>query len=397
MGRIATALVAAAVLAVPNAAAKEGPLVPQRLLGFVSYGKTVSVVKLDASTLQPVSKAAPTGSTAARYVARSPGRGRRIALSTDAAWLRFLDLDTMRWTGRVRYPGVPQASLWNYANRLVTLTGTAEVIVADPTRGRLGTVRRIAGSLSGAYATTLNSIVAVVAPFDGIGPAKLALIDDTGHVRTAPLPEIRAGSESLDNASMFRFESPALAVDSLGKEAVVISPNGTIAEVRLDTMATTLHVSRTLAAVRKNANGSSRTARWLGQNTIAVTGGDASFDGATQRSTAAGLTLIDTRDWSSRTLDMVTTDISIPPYGNGCTVCSGILLAYGADGFAGYSFDGAQRFRLFQGTPMRPTFVAGSYAYLGYDRHYTIVDTFTGTVVRTVDTNMPTSFAAFAS
>jgi hypothetical protein len=397
MARIATILVATAVLAVPQAAAKEGPLVPKRLLGFVANGRTLSIVKLDASTLQRVSKAAPTGSTDASYVARSPGRGRRAAISTNSASLRFLDLDKMRWNGRVRYPGVPEASLWNYANRLVTLTGTAQVIVVDPTRGRLAAVRSIPGSLTGAYATTRENIVAVVAPLDGIGPAKLAVVNDMGRVRTALLPQIRAGRETLDNASSFRFELPALAVDQLGREAVVISASGTIVDVQLDTMAATVHASRTLAAMRKNATGSTRTARWIGSTTIALTGDEAWFDGTAQHSAPAGLALIDTRDWSTRTLDTDTSDISIPPYGNGCGICSGILLAYGGNGFAGYGFDGTQRFRLFQGTAMRPTFVAGSYAYLGSGTHFTIVDTFTGTVVRTVDTKAPTLFAAFAS
>jgi hypothetical protein len=396
MGRIATALVAAAVLAAPNAAAKEGPLVPSRVLGLVAHGKTLSVVKLDASTLRPISPAAATGSTEASFVARSPGRGRRAAFDTNSASLRFLNLDTMRWDGRILYPGKPKASLWNYASRLVTLTATAEVIVVDPTKGRLRSVRRVAGSLTGAVTTAGDRIIAVIAPLDGIGAARLAVIDDTGHVRITALPQISAGNASIGNASSFRFELPALAVDQRGREAAVFSSDGTIVDVQLDTLATTVHSSRAPAVVRKNANGSSRTALWVDADTIALTGYDSSFDGTHEQLTPAGLTLIDPRDWSRRVLDADTTALAVPPSATWCGLC-GVLLAYGGNGVAGYGADGSQRFRLFEGTRARPMFVAGSYAYFGYSRHYTIVNTWTGSIVRTLDTNEPTFIAAFAS
>jgi hypothetical protein len=398
MRRIATAVVAGAVLAAPNAAAKEGPLIPSRVLGLVAHGKTLSVVKLNASTLKPVSRAAQTGSTDATYVARSPGRGRLAAFNVNSASIRFLNLDTMRWDGRVAFPGTPKASLWNFANRLVTLTATAEVIVVDPTRGRLASIRRIDGSLTSSVTTTFDRIVAVISPFDGIGPARLAVIDDTGRVRITPLPQIRAGSATINNASSFSFELPALAVDPRGKEAAVMAADGTIVHVRLDTLAMTVHSSRTPATARKNANGSSRTALWIGSDTIALTGYDSSYDGTREQvTTPAGLTLIDPRDWSARRLDADTSDLALPPFANGCGLCTGVLLAYGRNGVAGYSFDGAPRFRLFAGTQARPMFVAGSYAYFGYSRHYTIVNTWTGSVVRTVDPSAPTFVAAFAS
>jgi hypothetical protein len=383
MGRIATTLVVAAVLAVPQAAAKPGA--PAQLLGFIGQGRAWSVAKLDALSLQPISKTVPAGA-AEEYVARSPGRGLRVALSTSSAALRFLDLKRMRWEFSVRYPGVPQASLWSYANRLVTLTGGADVIVVDPTKRRIGYVRSIDGSL-GAHVTTRDRIIALVAPVDGIGPARLAVVDDMGHVRTAPLPQISAGSETLDNASFFRFEWPTLAVDERGAEAVVISSDGTIVDVRLDTLVSTVHVARSLAAVHKNATGSTRTAQWIGSTTIAVTGSDAAFDGAVQHSTPARLTLIDTRDWSARRIDADAVSLTF----NGVS-----LLAFG-DRLAGYDPDGALRFSLFEGTAPRPACIAGSYAYFGSGTHYTIVDTLTGTVVRSVETKTPTILAAFAS
>src|SRR5712692_8680670 len=274
MRQVATIVVAAVVLAVPQAAAKGGP--PSRLLGFVGSGKATAVVKLDALTLKPVSRAAPTGTEDPSLVALVAGGG-RAAFSTTFAALRFLDFRTMRWEFRLSDPGRPAAAIWNYANRLVTLnqSSTAEVIVVDPTRRRFGAFRPLGGSLV-ASAVTGDRIVALVAPLEGIGQTKLAVVDDRGRVRTTPLPQIRAGSQTVGNGNgdVARFEYPALAVDA--RQAVVIAADGTTADVRLDTLAVTAHeLSRSLASARKVANGSSRTARWIDANTIAVTGADA--------------------------------------------------------------------------------------------------------------------------
>jgi hypothetical protein len=389
MGRIAAALVAAAVLAAPQASAKEGPMVPTRLLGFVAQGKKLSVVNLNASTLAPVSKALPTGSAEVSYVARSPGRGTRVAFAADASSLRFLDRTHMRWDGRVSFPGRPAAALWNYANKLVTLTETAQVVVVDPTKLRLRAYRSLGGDL-GAFATAGDRIVAVVAPLDGIGAAKLAVIDDAGRVRITPLPQIRAGSETLGNGSEFRYEWPGLAVEPSGTQAAVVSAQGPIVAVRLDTLAASVHAARTLAAARKNANGSYRTARWTMSGTVAVTGADTTFDGTTERTTPAGLTLLDTRDWSARTVDADTTDLAYSPL-------TDVLLAYGRNGLARYGTDGTQRFRLNTVAAMNPRFEAGTYVYLMARNatHFTIVDAWAGRVMNTVETSRPTLLAPF--
>ena len=389
MGRIAAALIAAVVLVAPQASAKEGPMVPTRLLGFVSQGKKLSVVKLNASTLAPVSRALPTGSADVSYVARSPGRGTRVAFVADASSLRFLDRTHMRWEGRVSFPGRPAAALWSSANRLVTLTETAQVLVVDPTKPRIRAYRSLGGTL-GAFATAGDRIVAVVAPLDGIGDARLAVIDDAGRVRIASLPQIRAGSRTIDNASEFAYEWPALALDPSGRQAAVVSAQGTVVAVSLDTLAVSVHSARTLAAARKNANGSYRTARWTLSGTVAVTGADTTFDGTTERTTPAGLTLLDTTDWTARVLDPTTTDISY-------NALSDTLLAYGNNGVARYGYDGTQRFRINTVAAMNPRFEAGTYVYFMARNatYFTIVDAWAGRVMKTVETTRPTLLAAF--
>ena len=385
MGRIALVLIAAVVLVAPHASAKRGPLVPTQLLGFVEHGKKLSVVKLDAATLAPLSKAVPSGASDASYVARSPGRGARIAFSTDGTALRFLDRTKMRWDGRVDYRGIPTAARWTFANRLVTLAET-RVVVVDPTTARTRSTRSLGGSLA-ASSTAGDDIVAVIAPLDGIGPTKLAVIDELGRVRMTALPQIVAGSE---RSSGERFEWPALAVDPSATRAAVISAQGTIVDVRLDTLAISVHAVRTLASVRKQANGSWRTARWTESGTIAFSGQDSTFDGTVERVTPAGLKLIDTRDWSIRSVDAETDNLSYDVLGD-------VLVAYGGNGIARYASDGTQSFRLFAGTNMRPTFAAGTYLYYGrrIATSFTIVDSFAGRVVNTVSTSRPTLLAAF--
>ncbi len=387
MRQVALILVAAAVLAVPQAAAKPG--VPSQLLAFVGSGRDVSVVKVDALTLKPVSRTAPLGVSNPSFVARLVGR---VAITDGAASLRFIDLKRMRWEFRVAYPGPPEAAVWSYADKLVTLnaSATAEVIVVDPTRRRLEKVRSLPGSLV-AWAVAGDRIVALLGPLDGIGASKLAVIDDRGAARTVPLPQIRSGAVTANDDSTHTFLTPGLAVDK--KRAVVVAPDGAVAEVRLDTLAVTAYASRALAAARKAANGSMRTARFVDENIVAVTGEDWSWDGTVQRVAPTGLTLVDTRDWSARKIDSTTRGVAPSGFGPGCIVCGGPLVAFGSDGLAGYDADGTLQFRLFAGTQVGLPLLASSYAYLpgaNPATHFTVVDTWSGKIVKTVDTAKPT-------
>jgi len=382
--QVALVLVAAAVLAVPQAAAK--PIAPTKLLAFVGSGRDVSVVKVDASTLKPASRTARVGLANPSFVGRFVGR---VAIADGAASLRFLDLESMRWAGRVTYPGVPTAAVWNFADKLVTLNqaSTAEVIVVDPTRHRLTASRNLGGAAVVA-AVSRDHIVAVLAPLAGIGPSRLAVVDDRGRVRTAPLPQIVSGSQMHDNGQTWTFAYPALAVDPRGTETVVVGTDGTTVDVNVETLTTSVHAVRSLASARKQANGSTRIAAWLGSGIVAVTGLDASYDATGQHGTPAGLTFLDTRTWTSRTLDTTTIGIDV-------AVENYLVLAYGdKTGVNLYDQSGKLRGHFLDGTSTRAACVAGSRAYLGEGTHFTIVDTMSGEVVRTVDTAKPTVLAS---
>ena len=91
MRQVATLIVAAAVLAVPQAAAKE-PLAPKTVFGVSWSNRQTSFAELDALTLQPVSKAVLLGK-AGSYLGRSPGDGLRAAFAVgeNADSIRFVD------------------------------------------------------------------------------------------------------------------------------------------------------------------------------------------------------------------------------------------------------------------------------------------------------------------
>jgi hypothetical protein len=114
----------------------------------------------------------------------------------------------------------------------------------------------------------------------------------------------------------------------------------------------------------------------------------------------AGITLIDTMDWSSRTLDHETTGVSYTGLGD-------VVLAWGSIwnattqksvgfGLSGYSSAGSRLFHLFGTEAVAVAAVAGTYAYVSSNSvtHYEIVDTTKGKIIGSVDTAQPTTLAA---
>ena len=402
--KLGFAVLAAVLLTAAHAAAK-GPTAPRTVFGIVWQGRETSLAELNALTLRPVSKAAKLG-TSAQYLGRSPGKGMRaaFAIGEEGMAIRFVDLRKMKPERRVDLAcGVRGAALWEMADRLVTTCGgpAASVLVVDPVRQRI--VKRIA--LKGSLEQTLVSngrLVGLLAPLDGIGPARLVVVDGSGRARTVSLQDIRAGTQQIDPASSrFRIEIPGLALDPNGARAVVVPPQGSLAVVDLVTLGISSHAvnTRTLAAVRKELEGSARTAVWTIAGTIAVSGTDWIADGQADHGVAAGLTLIDTETWHSRRLDERAADVSY-------TGPEGVLLAHGVlwssatqretgCGLTAYDATGTRRFHAFGEEPIWIQALAGTYAYIASEdlRQYRIVDTTSGKVLRTVRLAKPTTIA----
>jgi hypothetical protein len=142
-------------------------------------------------------------------------------------------------------------------------------------------------------------------------------------------------------------------------------------------------------AEAKAQDGPTRQAAWVAKDVVAVTGQDASASGRAgheQETTApAGLTLIDVRHWTQRTLDEQASQLS---------VSDGTLLAYGTSwnsrtqvtkgmGLTAYRLDGKKRFHLFGGEPIYYLQAAGRYAYVWREQDApATVDLRSGRVVR---------------
>ncbi len=403
MRQVATLIVATAVLAVPQAAAKE-PLAPKTVFGVSWSNRQTSFAELDALTLQPVSKAVPLGKAGRWYLGRSPGGGMRAAFVVGEGGdsIRFVDLSTMKPEKRVQLPcSISRPMLWETANRLVVTCGgsASSVLVVNPVKQRLVTRKALSGELGDAEAAN-GLLVGVLAPLGKVGAARLVEVDGTGYTRIAALPGVLAGTAVLDeNTSHFRVERPAVAIEPGARRAAVVPAAGPVSIVDLSSLAVTSHSVRTLAAARKNVEGSQRTAIWTWGDTIAVGGWDWTADGQPDHALPLGMTLIDTTNWTSRTVDRNGAAVSYTGIG-------GILLTWGSvwdastqksvgSGLTGYSTDGTLRFHLYGTDPVGIAAIAGTYAYIsdGFT-HYQIFDTTTGRVIGDVHTARPTTLAA---
>jgi hypothetical protein len=401
---IVTLLFAAACLAAaaasapsphPDSSAAAAPRAP--LLGFVL--ERGALARIDARTLRPLpGRRIETGSGgcvprsggqacfALPAWTRSPG-GSRIAVARNgrraAHSLRLVDVKPLRVSADLRLAGGPVGLLaWLVPRRLLAVQEVCcaerqRLLAIDSSSGEVLARRALRGTAL-RVARTARVLVLLVAPANAIGPARLVVADGRGGVRVVRLRRVRAGSR-LVNRSSFRTRRrlPGLAVDGAGRRAFVVE-FGRVAEVDLDNLAVTHHdlVQPARPATRpghrrrramhaKAADARTRVANWLGGGLLAVSGAD---EEDRTRARPAGLSLIDTRTWATRTIEPGAADF---------VVAGDLLLATGpgdpsADGsgigLAAYGFDGRERFRLFEGSEAWVQEVYGGRAYAGIAR-----------------------------
>jgi hypothetical protein len=170
----------------------------------------------------------------------------------------------------------------------------------------------------------------------------------------------------------YPMERPGLAVDPDRGRAFVVAADAPVAEIDLATLRVAYHdLSERVSLLGRlrdwleppahahHPQGPLRQALWLGDGRIAVWG--VRLRGDNFEEVAGGLELVDTRDWTVRTIDDRATD---------ATVVAGTLLAWGpipesgrSIGLTGYSLDGERRFHLFPGKSVTPRAMAGDRAY----------------------------------
>jgi hypothetical protein len=259
----------------------------------------------------------------------SPDRSRFVAAAGwrptkgQPAALRFVDLRTGRVEGTVRVPGEFRrvtATAWVRGRVLAAVSGSGSTAVYSIDPERRVTISRV--EFPGVIVLgerTRNSLVLLLAAPDRIGPARIAVVDQSPRVRSVVLDRITATTAagvSQDGRATVR--RPALALAPSGLLAFVFGGGEPAAAIDLRTLAVRYAPLRVMAAAGKRVEGSLRTAATLRDGRIVLTG----FDyGATAE---VGVSLVDPKDWSRRILD---------PAANWVRVAGGLVFARGKGGF----------------------------------------------------------------
>jgi hypothetical protein len=377
MRRLLTGLLLVAALAGTAAAAQ-----PARVLAVEWEGGGGKLRWVSPTTLRPSGAAVlNVGGAPANLVAVSPDGALAAIGGGERGRLRFVRLDGLRpagllWLGE----GSVFKAIWASPERLVVLLGGlhSEVVAVDPAARRVLHREQLPGLALGAVRAG-DRLLTLLAPTGRVGPARLAVIDADGTVRTAPLGGVEAGfGRPATPRGAGRQASPALATD--GSRAFVLGANRLV-EVELESLAVRSRpiVRRTTTRAGKLLHGWGRSAVWLRGDTIAYSGWT-SRDNAPPAS--LGVHLLDVATGEARMLDRWATD---------ATRAGDTLLVYGRDELHGYRLDGTRRFTLLAGTDTGYVQVAGRHAYVGSENstRFTIVDVERARVVGRARTAKP--------
>jgi hypothetical protein len=202
-------------------------------------------------------------------------------------------------------------------------------------------------------------------------------VNADGAVRWVTVARVRVGLRPKPSATNGQLVEPGLAVDPAGARVFLVQATGPTAEVHLAELAVDYHPirvgGRQLAAARKEFRGPWRDAQYLGDGLIAVSGYNGVRKGAKFAFVAAGVTVVDSHDWTGRVLDRTATWF---------TFASPLLLVIHTPDVVAYSSGGQIRFQLRIGQPLGFASAVGRYAYVWLaDNRVAVVDVAAGTLV----------------
>lgn len=324
--------------------------------------------------------------------------------------IRFANARAMRVIGDLRLSpsgGCASSLTWLRPNRLLVVVATQgqwQLVVVDPIARRV--LRRVPlPSWTRAMGRTRQELVLLLASDGAFAPARLAVADAEGTVRIASVDRVVEGTDFAQGSSDSRSRTivPGLAVDPESRRAFLVPHSGPVAEIDLATLAVSYHELETQSllgrfmrwlfpsAQAKVLEGPEREARWVGDGMIAVSGMDYSIarrsDGAEiATGTPAGVTLIDTRSWTSRVLNGEASGFAVEP---GLVIAQGGRWDSGEErgfgpGLVAFSLDGRERWRLRSGEYrwMDPAGSVG-YVYIA-EEEAEVVELATGRVLATI-------------
>ena len=302
---------------------------------------TTTLARLDPRTLRPLPGRRLELPGTSPLLAVAPDRSVAV-LGDEAGDLTVVDLAHLRRLGAVRalVPGDGVFGWgWVGPSRLL-LIGTAqqaatEVLAVDVPARRLVGRQRVDGVVQG-YARLPSGLALLVTPANQIGRARLVLADQGAGLRTVPLAGIDAGFRQTDSADgsgpRIQQAVPGIAADPAGRRVYVVPAGGPVAEVDPAGPRVSYHrlgrpegplqrLARWWAppAEAKIVSGPTRSALWLGDGRLAVTGWDGSAGGQ-HVEVPSGLKLVDTADWTVRQVER---------HASGAVLAGGRLLAFG--------------------------------------------------------------------
>jgi hypothetical protein len=240
----------------------------------------------------------------------SPDRQRLVAAAGvrrngEPTAVRIVDLARQRAEGTVILPGEfsrVTATAWIRGSVLVVVSGSGatRVYAVDPDRRVTISQIEFPGTVVLGERAQSSLVLLLAAP-NRIGPATIAVVDQSPRVRTVVLEKIAVGTTTTGDGAERRMtiRRPALTLGPSGQRAFVIGEGEPPAAIDLRTLAVRYAPVRLTAAANKQVEGSVRTAETLPDGRIVV---GANVYGATAAENTAGLWLIDPKDWSRRVL-----------------------------------------------------------------------------------------------
>lgn len=294
----------------------------QRELGFDWQQNRLAWV--NPTTLAVVGKTLPAAHAACSW-SFAPDH-RRFVYSDCDGTLRFVDTNAMKPLGSMQLGyrlGFVDGLTWLRPDRLLALAHVdtlTTLLVIDPNTRRV--IRRTdLARPAGARFVVGDRIVVMLSSWGSFEPVQVAIIDADGNMRVATVDRIQAGTivtegdESTPPSA--QMMQPGFAVDRATGRAFLVSPDMLIAIVDLQTLEVSYHgATRSLA---KAVDGPSRSAAWLGNGLLAVSGVDyrTNVNGSqtTVAATPYGLQIVDTGTWTTRMIDPEATGFTAVPGG----------------------------------------------------------------------------------
>jgi hypothetical protein len=311
--------------------------------------------------------------------------------------IQLVDLDEMRTLEAIDLGAgdwVERLS-WVRPDLLLATVGglPSRVVAVDPTSGEIVAKEVLDGTTLMSVAAG-DALVILLAPNEAIGPARVARFDGS-ELTSVEVSEIRAGYASegeTEEDFRTRQQIPGFAVDPDGARALVVPAGSRVAEVDLAAMEVVYHdLSQPVsllgrlrdwlepAAHAKLIEGPGRSAVWLPNGLVAVSGIDYSTDGDTIEADPAGLLLVDPSDWSvHRVSDMP----GWTTFRDGALLGSGWEEGVDRQMLEVYDEDGSLRFSLErEGTDLSQTNAGYLYATSHDGTRFEIIDLDTGETV----------------